>query len=128
MSLQTPLGRVRGLGAAGNGVHHWWVQRVTALALVPLSIWLLVSLVSLPALDFVTLVSWIAGTWTASLLTVFILTASWHSRLGVQVIIEDYVHDHGLKTTSLVLSGFVHVLLAALGVFAVLRIAFGSPL
>jgi succinate dehydrogenase / fumarate reductase, membrane anchor subunit len=128
MSLQTPLGRVRGLGAAGNGVHHWWVQRLTAVALVPLGIWLLVSLVSLPSLDFVTLVSWIAGTWTASLLTLFILTASWHSRLGVQVIIEDYVQDEGLKTTGLVLSGFVHVLLAALGVFAVLRIAFGSPL
>ena len=128
MSLQTPLRTARGLGAAGNGVHHWWVQRVTAVALVPLGIWLLVSLVSLPSLDFVTLVSWIAGTWTASLLTVFILTASWHSRLGVQVIIEDYVHDDGLKTTSLVLSGFVHVLVAALGVFAVLRIAFGSPL
>ena len=128
MSLQTPLRQARGLGAAGNGVHHWWVQRVTAVALVPLGIWLLVSLVSLPSLDFVTLVSWIAGTWTASLLTVFILTASWHSRLGVQVIIEDYVHDQGLKTTSLVLSGFFHVLLAALGVFAVLRIAFGSPL
>jgi succinate dehydrogenase / fumarate reductase membrane anchor subunit len=128
MSPQLPLGKVRGLGAAGNGVHHWWVQRVTAIALVPLAIWLLVSLVSLPSLDFVTLASWIGGTWTASLLTVFVLTASWHSRLGIQVIIEDYVHDHGLKTTSLVLSGFVHVLLAALGVFAVLRIAFGSPL
>jgi succinate dehydrogenase / fumarate reductase, membrane anchor subunit len=128
MSLQTPLGKVRGLGAAGNGVHHWWVQRLTAIALVPLAIWLLVSLVSLPALDFVTLVSWMGGTWTASLLTVFVLTASWHSRLGVQVIVEDYVHDHGLKTISLVLSGFIHVLLGALGVFAVLRIAFGSPL
>jgi succinate dehydrogenase / fumarate reductase membrane anchor subunit len=128
MSLQTPLGKVRGLGAAGNGVHHWWVQRLTAVALVPLGVWLLVSLVTLPALDFVTLVSWIGGTWTATLLSVFILTASWHSRLGVQVIIEDYVHDQGLKTTSLVLSGFVHIILAAFGVFAVLRIAFGSPL
>ena len=128
MSLQTPLGKVRGLGAAGNGVHHWWVQRLTSVALVPLGVWLLVSLLTLPSLDFVTLVSWIAGTWTASPLSVFVITASWHSRLGIQVIIEDYVHDEGLKTTSLVLSGFVHVLLAALGVFAVLRIAFGSPL
>ena len=128
MSLQTPLGRVRGLGAAGNGVHHWWVQRLTSVALVPLGVWLLVSLLTLPSLDFVTLVSWIGGTWTSSLLTVFVITACWHSRLGIQVIIEDYVHDQGLKTTSLVLSGFVHVLLAALGVFAVLRIAFGSPL
>jgi succinate dehydrogenase / fumarate reductase membrane anchor subunit len=128
MSLQSPLGRVRGLGTAGNGVHHWWVQRLTALALLPLAAWLLVSLVTLPSLDFVTLVSWIAGTWTASLLTLFVLIASWHSRLGIQVIIEDYVHDDGLKTVSLVLSVFIHVVLAALGVFAILRIAFGSPL
>ncbi len=128
MSLQSPLGKVRGLGAAGNGVHHWWVQRLTSVALVPLAIWLLVSLVTLPSLDFVTLVSWIGGTWTASLLTLFVIIASWHSSLGMQVIIEDYVHDHGLKTVSLVLSGFVHALLAAGGVFAVLRIAFGSPL
>jgi succinate dehydrogenase / fumarate reductase membrane anchor subunit len=128
MSLQSPLGKVRGLGSAGTGVHHWWVQRLTALALVPLAVWLLVSLLALPAFDFVTLVSWIGGTWTASLLTLFVLTASWHSSLGMQVILEDYVHDHGLKTTSLVLSGFVHAALAVLGVFAIARIAFGSPL
>jgi len=128
MSLQTPLGKVRGLGSAGNGVQHWWVQRLTSLALVPLAVWLLVSLLSLPSLDFVTLVSWSGGTWTASLLTLFVIISCWHSSLGIQVIIEDYVHDHGLKTVSLVLSGFVHAVLAAGGVFAVLRIAFGSPL
>ena len=128
MSLQSPLGKVRGLGSAGNGVHHWWVQRLTSIALVPLGVWLLVSLLTLPSLDFVTLVSWIGGTWTASLLTLFVIITCWHSSLGIQVILEDYVHDHGLKTTSLVVSGFAHVLLAALGVFAVLRIAFGSPL
>ena len=128
MSMQSALGRVLGYGAAKNGVHHWWVQRLTAVALVPLAVWLLVSLVTLPSLDFVTVVSWIGGTWTASLLSLFVLTASWHSRLGMQVIIEDYVHEHGLKTVSLVLSGFVHALLAAVGVFAVLRIAFGSPI
>jgi succinate dehydrogenase / fumarate reductase membrane anchor subunit len=128
MSLQSPLGRVRGLGAAGHGVQHWWVQRLTSLALVPLAVWLLVSLLTLPALDFVTLVSWIAGTWTATLLALFVLIASWHSSLGIQVILEDYVHDDGLKTLSLVLSGFVHVVLAAAGIFAILRIAFGSPL
>jgi succinate dehydrogenase / fumarate reductase, membrane anchor subunit len=128
MSLRSPLGRVRGLGSAGNGVQHWWVQRLTSIALVPLAVWLLVSLLTLPALDFVTLVSWIAGTWTATLLALFVFIASWHSSLGIQVILEDYVHDDGLKTLSLVLSGFIHVILAAAGVFAILRIAFGSPL
>jgi len=128
MSLQTPLSKVQDLGSAGNAVHHWCVQRLTSVALVPLAVWLLVSLMTLPSLDFVTLVSWIAGTWTATLLTLFVIIASWHSSLGVQVVLEDYVHDHGLKTVSLVLSGFVHALLGALGVFAVLRIAFGSPL
>jgi succinate dehydrogenase / fumarate reductase membrane anchor subunit len=111
-----------------SAAHHWWVQRLTSVALVPLAVWLLVSLATLPSLDFVTLVSWIAGTWTATLLTLFVIIASWHSSLGLQVILEDYVHDQGLKTLSLVLSGFVHVLLAAFGIFAVLRIAFGSPL
>ena len=82
MSLQTPLGRVRGLGSAGNGVHHWWVQRLTSVALVPLGVWLLVSLLTLPSLDFVTLVSWIAGTWTASLLTLFVLLAVKLTRLA----------------------------------------------
>jgi succinate dehydrogenase / fumarate reductase membrane anchor subunit len=128
MSLQTPLGKVLGLGASGEGAHHWWVQRLTSVALVPLSVWLLVSLLTLPSLDFVTLVSWIGGSWTACLLILFVLTASWHSSLGIQVIIEDYVHDPGLKTVSLVLSVFSHAVLAAFGVFAVLRIAFGSPL
>jgi succinate dehydrogenase / fumarate reductase membrane anchor subunit len=127
MSLQSPLGKVRGLGSAGTGVHHWWVQRLTSVALVPLAVWLLVSLVSLPSLDFVTLVSWVGGTWTASLLSLFVISACWHSSLGIQVILEDYVHDPGLKTMSLVLSGFVHTALAAGGLFAVLRIAFGSP-
>jgi len=128
MSMRSPLGRVLGLGAAGSGVHHWWVQRVTAVALVPLSIWLVVSLLSLPSLDFVTIVSWMGGTWTASLLVLLVLTASWHSQLGIQVVLEDYVHDHGLKAVGLMLSAFSHVVIAVAGSFAVLRIAIGSPL
>jgi succinate dehydrogenase / fumarate reductase membrane anchor subunit len=126
MSFANPLRQVLGAGPARSGVHHWWVQRLTALALVPLSIWFVVSLLCLRSLDHVTVVAWLGQPWTALLLVLFVLTAAWHSRLGVQVIVEDYVHGAGAKTLLLVLSAFVHVLAAAAAVFAVLKVALGG--
>jgi succinate dehydrogenase / fumarate reductase, membrane anchor subunit len=126
MSFANPLRQVLGAGPSRSGVHHWWVQRLTALALVPLSIWFAVSLLCLRGLDPVTVVAWLAQPWTALLLLLFVLTAAWHSRLGVQVIVEDYVHGAGAKTLLLVLSAFVHVLAAAAAVFAVLKVALGG--
>lgn len=125
MSLRSPLGRVLGYGAAKEGVHHWWVQRLTALALVPLSVWFVVSLLSLPAYDHATVYAWVAQSWTALLLVLFIAVSAWHSKLGVQVVIEDYVHG-GAKTLSLILSTFVHTLVAAAAIFAVLKVAFAN--
>jgi len=125
MSLRSPLGRVLGAGSAKEGVHHWWTQRLTSIALVPLTIWFLVSLLTLPSFEHVTVISWIAQSWTALLLILFILVATWHSQLGVRVVIEDYVHG-GAKTLTLVLITFIHALVAAAGVFAVLKVAFGS--
>lgn len=125
MSLQSPLGRVLGHGSAKEGVHHWWMQRLTSVALIPLGVWLLVSLLALPSLDYATVHGWIAHGWTALLLSLFIVIATWHSKLGVQVIIEDYVHS-GIKTLALVVSSFGHALLAATAIFATLRIAFGG--
>jgi len=125
MSLRTPLGRVLGMGAAREGVHHWWTQRLTAIALVPLSVWFVVSLLALPAFDHATVSAWMAQSPTALLLALFVLIAAWHSRLGVGVVVEDYVHG-GLKTVALVIVTFVHVLLAAAGVFAVLKVALGG--
>jgi succinate dehydrogenase / fumarate reductase, membrane anchor subunit len=122
MSLRSPLGRVLGMGAAHSGVHHWWLQRLTAVALVPLSIWFLVSLLTLPSLDQATVSAWMAHSLSALLLVLFVLTAAWHSRLGVAVVIEDYVHG-GLRTLTLVVSTFGHLLLAAAGVLAILRVA-----
>jgi succinate dehydrogenase / fumarate reductase, membrane anchor subunit len=126
VSLTTPLRQVLGLGSAKRGVHHWWQQRLTSLALVPLSIWLLVSLLALPAHDHATVVAWMGQSWTALLLILLVLIASRHSQLGLTVILEDYVHAAGVKALSLVLLNFGHVLLAAAGVFAVLRVAFGG--
>jgi succinate dehydrogenase / fumarate reductase membrane anchor subunit len=118
--------QVLGAGPARSGVHHWWLQRLTSLALVPLSVWLLVSLLTLPALDHVTVHTWLAHSWTALLMILLVLLAAWHSQLGLQVIIEDYLHRPGAKWLFLVLTRFANALLAAAGVFAVLRVAFGA--
>lgn len=123
MSLRSPLGRVLGHGPASEGVHHWWAQRLTSLALVPLGIWFVVSLVSLPLADAAVLSSWVGQGWNALLLLLFILVATWHSQLGVQVVVEDYIHAHGVKTFALIASAFAHIFLAAAAVYAVLQIA-----
>ncbi len=125
MSLRSPLGKVLGTGSAKEGVHHWWSQRLTSIALVPLTIWFVVSLLSLPSFDHVTVISWVAQSWTALLLILFILVATWHSQLGVRVVVEDYVHG-GSKTLTLVLITFIHAVVAAAGIFAVLKVAFGG--
>ena len=120
----TALGRALGRGSARNGVHHWWVQRVSAVALVPLSLWFLLSLLALPGFDYASVTAFVGAPWHAVLLCLFIGTVTWHSQLGVQVVIEDYVHGHGTKVASLLLVQFAHGLVAAAGLFAVLKIAF----
>jgi succinate dehydrogenase / fumarate reductase membrane anchor subunit len=116
---------VLGLGSAKEGVHHWWSQRLTSIALVPLTVWFTVSLLTLPSLDHTTVVAWMAQGWTALLMLLFVLVATWHSQLGVRVVVEDYIHG-GAKTLALVLSSFVHGVVAIAGVFAILKIAFGG--
>jgi succinate dehydrogenase / fumarate reductase membrane anchor subunit len=126
MSLRTPLARALHHGTARDGVGHWLIQRVTATALAPLTIWLLIALLSLPAADYRTVSGWIGSGWNPVLLALTVLIAAWHAWLGVQVVIEDYVHSFLPKTIALLTSMFIHVLLAASGVFAVLRIALRS--
>ncbi len=126
VSLRSPLSQVLGTGSARQGVHHWWVQRLTSIALVPLSIWFLVSILSLPSLDYWVVSAWMAQSSTALLLILFVLTAAWHSQLGLQVIVEDYVHGAGARTVTLVAITFAHVLLGSAGVLAVLKVALRS--
>jgi succinate dehydrogenase / fumarate reductase membrane anchor subunit len=92
MSLRAPLAKVLNHGAAHDGVNHWWVQRVTALALAPLVIWLLWQLLSLPDANYLTVTAWIRYSWNAVLLSFVVLLASWHGWLGLQMVIEDYEH------------------------------------
>jgi len=126
MSLRSPMRRVLGLGSAQSGVHHWWLQRLTSIALVPLTIWFLVSLLALPSLGYETVIAWMSQSWTALLLVLFVLVATWHSQLGVRVVVEDYVHGAGTRTLTLVIVTFAHALIAVAGVFAVLKVAFGA--
>lgn len=126
MSLRTPLNRVLGLGSAKEGTDHWWNQRMTAIALIPLSLWFVISVASLGSLDYSSIVAWIGAPLNTVLLVLLVTALTYHSMLGVQVVIEDYVHAGWLKLGSLILANFAHVALGTAGVFAVLRIAFGG--
>ena len=107
-------------------MHHWWVQRLTSVALVPLTVWFVVSLLSLPSFDRATMVAWIGQLWTAVFLILLVLIAAWHSQLGVRVVLEDYVHGGGMKALTLALVTFFHVVVAAAGVLAILKVALGG--
>jgi succinate dehydrogenase / fumarate reductase membrane anchor subunit len=126
MSLRSPIGRVLGLGAAKEGLSHWWSQRVTSVALVLLGLWFVASMLRLPGFGYEVVVTWIALPVNAVLLLLLIATLVYHSQLGLQVVVEDYVHHHGLKIATMMLLSFAHVAVAALAIFAVLRIAFGG--
>jgi succinate dehydrogenase / fumarate reductase, membrane anchor subunit len=126
MSERSALGRVRGHGSAKEGVREWWAQRLTSVALVVLGCWFVVSLLSLPTHDYAAVVAWIRGAWAAPILILFVLVGVWHSQIGLRAVIEDYVHDDGWKTLVLTVSAFGHIVIAAVSVMAVLRVALGS--
>ena len=119
------LSKVLGKGSAHEGAHHWRVQRLSALALLLLGPWLLVSLLLLPDLGYVTLRAWAAGLLNAALLALLVVSACWHSQLGVQVVVEDYVRGWQ-RLATLIVSAFAHALLGVLGVLAVVRLALGA--
>ena len=126
MRLVTPLNRVLGLGSAKDGVEHWWAQRLSAVALALLGLWLVFAFLGLPDLRYVTVVGWMQMPLTSILMILTLSALGYHSKLGVQVIIEDYVHAAGLKVLALVLTTFVHIGVVVAGVFAVLKVAFGA--
>jgi len=123
MSLRSPLGVVLGFGATGDGVGHWWAQRLSALCLAPLTIWFLVALAQLPLADHAAVSIWAGSGWTPLWLALLLLSLAWHSRAGVQVVIEDYVHAPALKLTALLLNSGAHLLLLAAGLYALLQVA-----
>ena len=126
MSLRTPLGKVRGLGSAKDGTHHWWMQRVTALALVPLVVWFSYSLLCTSTGDYNTAYEWAQSPFVAVMLIALMIAGFYHAQLGMQVVIEDYVHLEWLKITALIAIKLAAIMLALTGIIAVLRISLGS--
>ena len=123
---RTPLKDVRGLGSAKQGTHHFIVQRLTAIALILLACWFLYFVVGLMHADYLTASDAVAKPWNAMLLIAFLVAMFWHAQLGMQVVIEDYVHSHGLALTAQIAVYFICILGALASVFAVVRIALGS--
>lgn len=126
MSMRAPLAQVRGDGSAKSGAHHWWGQRLSAIALIPLFLWFVASLAAVATADYATAIAWIGSPWNSALLILLIVATFHHAHLGMQVVFEDYVHAHWLQMTSIILVRFISVLLAAVSIIAVLRTAQGG--
>ncbi len=123
--MRSPLGRARGLGSAKEGVAAWWLERVMAVALVPLSLWFMASLIALTGSGYAAFLSWLKTPVVALLMVLLLITLFSHLALGLQVVIEDYVHS-GAKIPALIAVRFVCFALGVAGILATLRIGFGS--
>ena len=126
MSLRTPLGRVRGLGSAKEGTAHWWAQRLTALALIPLVLWFVVSLIVMTGAGHGAVAEWLQNPVSAVLMLLLILAGFHHAQLGMQVVVEDYVHAEWLKFALATGVRFAAVALGIGAAFSVLKIALGG--
>ena len=124
MTMRTPISRVRGLGSAKEGTHHWWMQRLTAIALIPLGIWFVISMISLAGADHAAASAWLANPLTAVLMLLLIIATFHHLQLGLQVVIEDYIHSEAAKMVCLIGLKLASFALGVAAVFAVLKVAF----
>jgi succinate dehydrogenase / fumarate reductase membrane anchor subunit len=125
MNLQSPLNRVLGLGSAKEGTGHWWSQRVTAVSLVPLTLWFAFSVLNIDHGNYAAIAGWIAEPLNSILLILLVISVVYHSSLGLQVVIEDYVHG-ATKIAVLVCTQLGHVVLAVAGIYAVVVISLGA--
>ena len=127
MQMRSHLGRVRGLGSSNNGVQHWWMQRLSGIALVPLSLWFVFSVIGLLInADLATVTNWVGQHYNPVLLILFVICMFHHAQLGLQVVIEDYTRSELTKVTLLVTVKLVALLLSACSIFAVIRLTFGA--
>ncbi len=123
MKFRTPISQAKGLGSAKEGAHHWWMQRLTALALVPLSVWFAYSVASMAGAGFEEMREWISNPWVAAFMVLFFIVSYYHGAIGVQVVLEDYISSEGTRMVMIIAIKFALALLGAASVIAVLRIA-----
>tara|TARA_B100001245_G_C22870303_1_gene418478 strand:- start:575 stop:970 length:396 start_codon:yes stop_codon:yes gene_type:complete len=125
-SLRTPLAKARGLGSAKDGTHHFWLQRLTAVALIPLTVWFALSIASLATAEQAEVLAWMKSPLSATLMLSFIMAGFWHMKLGLQVVIEDYVHTESTKITCLILNNLIAIFLALAAFLSVLKMLLGG--
>ncbi len=125
MSMRTPLGQVRGLGSARDGTHHWWMQRVTAIANLPLIVFLVIFILSHLGASRADVLASLANPFVAILLALTMISVLWHMRLGLQVVIEDYVHGAAAKLGALLANTFFTAALGVAALYAILKMSFG---
>ena len=126
MSLRTPIARARGLGAAHEGTHHWKMQRLTALSNLPLVLWFVFSAVALSDATYAEAVEWLASPVTATLMILLVISVFYHAKLGLQVIVEDYVHHQGAKMAALAALTLALFGLAVACIVATLSVSLGT--
>ncbi|EQB17676.1 MAG: succinate dehydrogenase, hydrophobic rane anchor protein [Novosphingobium lindaniclasticum] len=126
MGNGTSIGRVRGLGSAKHGVHHWLLQRFTAIGNLLSVLFLVVSILLLPDMSYATVVEWISRPVPAVVMILLVFSTFWHARLGLQVLVEDYVHDHANKFACIAALNLAAVGGIAFGAFCIIRLALGA--
>ncbi len=126
MKYRTPISIARGLGSSKDGLGHWWLQRLTSIALVPLVMWFVVAIISLAGQERGEVVAWLQSPFNSIVMSIFLVTTLYHANLGMQAIYEDYIQARWLQLCSRIATGFLAVLLGVTGVFALMGLAFGG--
>lgn len=125
MTLRSPIGRARGLGSAKSGAGHFWAQRITAIGLLPLTLWFVMSIIGLAGADYAVFKGWLSNPFNATMMLLVVLTAVWHAVLGVQTVVEDYVHTESSKWALLIGSRLLGAFLAVFMTVSILKVAVG---
>lgn len=124
--LRSPLAKAKGLGASGEGSHHFWIQRLTALALIPLVLWFCFSIALLPEATYPSVVAWLSSPFNAIMMALLVVVSFQHAHLGIQVILEDYIHDHSKRFIAVLFVKFLSYFMMAAGLYAIIKITLGG--